>query len=160
MQLYADYKLATEGLCTQPRPSLFEFEKSAKWKAWKEAGNQYLEELQVAQSSTKDSKDDLDDAFRLILSTKAMISYVKRVEEGQWGWEFVASEPTSTGDRDLDELQAYLGVDKEEVSAEELLERPYVPIEKDLEGLTLTAAGISTLSTPLESVFFLRSIVT
>ncbi|KAG0080482.1 hypothetical protein BGZ92_000632, partial [Podila epicladia] len=155
LALYADYKLATEGLCTQSRPSLIEFEKSAKWKAWKEAGDRYAEEL--AQSCTSD-----DDNAQTSLTTKAMIAYIQRVEEGNWGWSFnpsasgsaaiehhlmnSAANFSSTGDEDLDELEAYLGVDPDEVSAEELLARPYVPNKDQIEGATMTAAGISTMA--------------
>ncbi|KAG0331988.1 hypothetical protein BG000_010434 [Podila horticola] len=156
LALYADYKLATEGLCTQSRPSLIEFEKSAKWKAWKETGDRYAQEL--AQPSS-----DGDDA-QITLTTKAMIAYIQRVEEGNWGWSFNpsasgsaaienhlmnASNFSSTGDEDLDELEAYLGVDPDEVSAEELLARPYVPNKDQIEGATMTAAGISTMA-PVE----------
>ncbi|KAF9939728.1 acyl-CoA binding domain-containing protein 6 [Modicella reniformis] len=153
LALYADYKIATEGLCTQPRPSLFEFEKSAKWKAWKETGDRYLKELAAAQSV---SINDLEDTLQLTLSTKGMVSYMQRVEEGQWGWKFDPMESrdltasTSTGDKDLDELEAYLGVDSEEISAEELMARPYVPMHGHIDGVILTAAGISTLNVPVE----------
>ncbi|KAF9582063.1 hypothetical protein BGW38_000710 [Lunasporangiospora selenospora] len=137
LALYADFKLATDGLCTQPRPSLIEFEKSAKWKAWKETGEKYTQEL-------NNSASDMD------LQTKAMISYIQRVEEGQWGWKFdpslSAGPKESLGDGDLDELQAYLGIDKEEISAEELLARPYVPNQDLLGGATITASGISTMA--------------
>lgn len=151
LQLYADYKLATEGLCTQSKPSLIEFEKSAKWKAWKETGDRYSQEL---------SQPTGDDDAQISLTTKAMIAYIQRVEEGNWGWSFNPSASGSaaieshlmntagtfsTGDQDLDELEAYLGVDPDEVSAEELLARPYVPT-KDIEGATMTAAGISTMA--------------
>ncbi|KAF9303316.1 hypothetical protein BGZ74_004005 [Mortierella antarctica] len=158
LALYADYKLATEGLCTQSRPSLIEFEKSAKWKAWKETGDRYTQEL--AQSSSSD-----DDIAQISLTTKAMIAYIQRVEEGNWGWSFNPSASgsaaienhlmnsagnfSSTGDEDLDELEAYLGVDPDEVSAEELLARPYVPNKDQIEGATMTAAGISTMA-PVE----------
>jgi len=89
-----------------------------------------------------------------------MIAYIQRVEEGNWGWSFNPSASGSaaienhlmntagkfsTGDQDLDELEAYLGVDPDEVSAEELLARPYMP-SKDIEGATMTAAGISTMA--------------
>ncbi|OAQ28998.1 ankyrin [Linnemannia elongata AG-77] len=156
LALYADYKLATEGLCTQPRPSLLEFEKSAKWKAWKETGDTYSQEL----SSTTTTSEETDTA-EFNISTKAMIAYIQKVEEGQWGWVFDPStiaDPSSTlaavlptGDSDLDELQAYLGVDKEEISAEELLARPYVPHENtQFDPSTMTAAGISTMAMPAE----------
>lgn len=90
-----------------------------------------------------------------------MIAYIQKVEEGQWGWVFDPStiaDPSSTlaavlptGDSDLDELQAYLGVDKEEISAEELLARPYVPHENtQFDPSTMTAAGISTMAMPAE----------
>ncbi|KAF8926683.1 ankyrin repeat-containing domain protein [Dissophora ornata] len=157
LALYADYKLATEGLCNQLRPSLLEFEKSAKWKSWTETGNRYVKELDAAESA-RDCNGDMDSA-QLTLSTKAMISYVQRVEEGQWGWEFdptalavvndhlsAATTTTISGDQDLDELEAYLGVDKDEVSAEELLARPYVPIPGQIEGAVMTASGISTMA--------------
>ncbi|KAG0215246.1 hypothetical protein BGX28_000465 [Mortierella sp. GBA30] len=156
LALYADYKLATEGLCSQPRPSLIEFEKSAKWKAWKETGDRYSKEL----SSMSTTDQDGDDSVQLTLSAKAMISYVQKVEDGKWGWCFdpisESSEsmtPTlvgSTGDQDLDELNAYLGVDKNELSAEELLARPYVPIPGQIEGASMTASGISTMAAPEE----------
>ncbi|KAG0028201.1 hypothetical protein BGZ82_008550 [Podila clonocystis] len=154
LALYADYKLATEGLCTQSRPSLIEFEKSAKWKAWKETGDRYT--LELAQPSSD------NDSAQISLSTKAMIAYIQRVEEGNWGWSFNpsasgsaaieshlmnAGNVSSTGDEDLDELEAYLGVDPDEVSAEELLARPYVPSKDQIEGVTMTAAGISTMAT-------------
>ncbi|KAF9354638.1 acyl-CoA binding domain-containing protein 6 [Mortierella sp. NVP85] len=147
LALYADYKLATEGYCKQPKPSLFEFEKSAKWKAWMETGKRYSEELEGAPSIS-------DDNSQSKLSEKAMTSYVQTVE-AQFDWKFVPPESndptasTSTGDRDLDELEAYLGVDKDELSAEELLARPYVPTHGG-DGATLTASGISTLSAPVE----------
>ncbi|KAK3815493.1 MAG: hypothetical protein J3Q66DRAFT_344910 [Benniella sp.] len=149
LALYADYKLATEGYCTQPKPSLFEFEKSAKWRAWMETGDRYRKELEGAQSVSGG-----DDNPQLTLSVIAMISYVQTVET-QFDWKFVPPESndptasTTTGDRDLDELEAYLGVDKDELSAEELLARPYVPTHGD-DGATLTASGISTLSAPVE----------
>ncbi|KAF9211292.1 hypothetical protein BGZ59_008284 [Podila verticillata] len=151
LALYADYKLATEGLCTQSKPSLIEFEKSAKWKAWKETGDRYSQEL---------SQPTANDDAQISLTTKAMIAYIQRVEEGNWGWSFNPSASGSaaienhlmntagnfsTGDQDLDELEAYLGVDPDEVSAEELLTRPYVPT-KDIEGAPMTAAGISTMA--------------
>lgn len=154
IQLYADYKIATEGRCKQSRPYQFEFEKYAKWKAWKEAEDRYVKELEATQSV---SGDDLSDNLQPALSEKAMIAYVQRVEEGQWGWTFDPTSlesftaTTSTGDRDLDELEAYLGVDQDEISAEELLARPYVPVLGEVEA-TLTASGISTLSTPIGSV--------
>ncbi|KAF9350823.1 acyl-CoA binding domain-containing protein 6 [Mortierella sp. AD094] len=156
LALYADYKIATEGQCTQPRPSLIEFEKSAKWKAWKETGERYIKELDAAKDSSASS--DLQDIAQLTLSTKAMISYVQRVEDGQWGWTFDTAEKTAnsagnmptTGDQDLDELEAYLGVDKDEISAEELLARPYVRIQGQMEEATMTASGISTLASPTE----------
>ena len=149
-QLYADFKLATEGRCTQARPSLIEFEKSAKWKAWKEAEAVYLKEQDQDPENT--------------LSTRAMISYIQRVQDGQWGWTFDPTESlnlelssttntefSSTGDQDLDELNAYLGVDKDEISAEELLARPYVPIQgQEMEGASMTAHGISTMAQPEE----------
>ncbi|KAF9190550.1 hypothetical protein BGZ51_008488 [Haplosporangium sp. Z 767] len=151
LALYADYKLATEGFCTQPRPSLIEFEKTAKWKAWKEAGENYKKQLDTATQPT-----DQEDTVQLDLSTWAMISYIQRVEEGEWGWTFDVAQSTdktagvtaSTGDADLDELEAYLGVDKDEISAEELLARPYVPVHGEIEGTTMTAAGISTMAVP------------
>ncbi|KAG0364225.1 hypothetical protein BGZ54_007737 [Gamsiella multidivaricata] len=147
LSLYADYKLATEGLCTQGRPSLIEFEKAAKWKTWKETGERYTQELNTPNTNID------EDSAQLTLEIKAMISYVQRVEEGQWGWTF---DPTTTdsvesGDRDLDELEAYLGMDTDEVSAEELLARPYVPIQGQIEGATMTASGISTLAAPVET---------
>ncbi|KAF9175249.1 acyl-CoA binding domain-containing protein 6 [Mortierella sp. AD011] len=156
LALYADYKIATEGQCTQPRPSLIEFEKSAKWKAWKETGDRYMKELDAAKNSSASS--DLQDIAQLTLSTKAMISYVQRVGDGQWGWTFDAADSAAnsggsiptTGDQDLDELEAYLGVDKDEISAEELLARPYVPIQGHMEGATMTASGISTLASQTE----------
>ncbi|KAF9429480.1 acyl-CoA binding domain-containing protein 6 [Entomortierella beljakovae] len=151
LAIYADYKLATEGECTQPRPSLLEFEKSAKWKAWKETGEKYTKEIRDTSGS-----DDLEDSAQLTLSTKAMISYIQRVVDGQWGWNFdiTQSEVTipTTGDQDLDELEAYLGVDTDEVSAEELLARPYVPTVGGIDGATMTASGISTLSLEAEDV--------
>jgi len=89
-----------------------------------------------------------------------MISYIQRVEDGQWGWTFDPSESltlelsstnntafSSTGDQDLDELNEYLGVDKDEVSAEELLARPYVPVQgQEMDGASMTASGISTMA--------------
>ncbi|KAF9549658.1 hypothetical protein EC957_003194 [Mortierella hygrophila] len=157
--LYADYKLATEGLCTQPRPSLLEFEKSAKWKAWKETGDSYSQELSSSATTTTTSEET--DTAEFNISTKAMVAYIQKVEEGQWGWVFDPStiaDPSSTlaavlptGDSDLDELQAYLGIDKDEISAEELLARPYVPHENtQFDPSTMTAAGISTMATPVE----------
>ncbi|KAI1303764.1 hypothetical protein EDD11_005303 [Mortierella claussenii] len=145
LAIYADYKLATEGLCTQSRPSLIEFEKTAKWKAWKETGERYLKELDSTPA---------EDFTELTIPLKAMISYVQRVEDGQWGWTFEptameitsSTEPVSTGDQDLDELEAYLGIDKDEVSAEELLARPFVPIPGEIEGASMTASGISTMA--------------
>ncbi|GJJ68065.1 hypothetical protein EMPS_00411 [Entomortierella parvispora] len=153
LALYADFKLATEGPCTQPRPSLIEFEKSAKWKAWKEAEAAFLKEQGQDPENTQDT-----------LSTRAMISYIQRVEDGQWGWTFDPSESltlelssthntafSSTGDQDLDELNEYLGVDKDEISAEELLARPYVPIQgQEMESASMTASGISTMARPEE----------
>ncbi|KAF9091807.1 hypothetical protein BGX29_010756 [Mortierella sp. GBA35] len=170
LALYADYKLATEGLCTQPRPSLLEFEKSAKWKAWKETGDAYTNELTTTNSTnstntssatTDATSEDNDDTAQFNVSTRAMIAYIQKVEDGQWGWVFdplasadtsaIAATLASTGDHDLDELQAYLGVDKDEISAEELLARPYVPNENhQFENSTMTAAGISTMSMPTE----------
>ncbi|KAF9146435.1 acyl-CoA binding domain-containing protein 6 [Mortierella sp. GBA39] len=155
LALYADYKLATEGLCTQPRPSLLEFEKSAKWKAWKETGDSYSQEL--SSSTTSEETDTAE----FNISTKAMVEYIQKVEEGQWGWVFdpsTVADPSSTlaavlptGDSDLDELQAYLGMDKDEISAEELLARPYVPHENtQFDPSTMTAAGISTMAMPVE----------
>ncbi|KAF9104948.1 acyl-CoA binding domain-containing protein 6 [Mortierella sp. AM989] len=154
LALYADYKIATEGVCTQPRPSLIEFEKSAKWKAWKETGERYIKELDAAKASS--ASNDIQDAAQLTLSTKSMISYVQRVEDGQWGWTFDVAGSTANstaimGDQDLDELEAYLGVDKDEISAEELLARPYVPIQGQIEGTTMTASGISTLAFPQDN---------
>ncbi|KAF9203856.1 hypothetical protein BGZ49_005978 [Haplosporangium sp. Z 27] len=157
LALYADYKIATEGQCNQPRPSLIEFEKSAKWKAWKETGDRYVKELDAARASS--TFDDLQDIAQLTLPTKAMISYVQRVEEGQWGWTFNAADSlannagaigATTGDQDLDELEAYLGVDKDEISAEELLARPFVPIQGQTEDTSMTGSGISTLAFPSE----------
>ncbi|KAG0378003.1 hypothetical protein BGX24_004977 [Mortierella sp. AD032] len=164
LALYADYKLATEGLCTQQRPSLLEFEKSAKWKAWKETGDTYTQELSsnatatINATSTTDSEDT--DTAEFNISTKAMVNYIQKVEEGQWGWVFdpasnvnlsTIAAKLSTGDHDLDELEAYLGVDKDEISAEELLARPYVPHENtQFDPSTMTAAGISTMATPTE----------
>ncbi|KAF9293813.1 hypothetical protein BGZ88_004858 [Linnemannia elongata] len=161
LALYADYKLATEGLCTQPRPSLLEFEKSAKWKAWKETGDTYSQELSSTTTTTTTTTSEETDTAEFNISTKAMIAYIQKVEEGQWGWVFDPStiaDPSSTlaavlptGDSDLDELQAYLGVDKEEISAEELLARPYVPHENtQFDPSTMTAAGISTMAMPAE----------
>ncbi|KAF9917497.1 hypothetical protein BX616_000803 [Lobosporangium transversale] len=163
LALYADYKLATEGLCTQPRPSLLEFEKSAKWKAWKETGERYVKELSNDAKNTTSSTTStnnsnhhqLKDTPQLTLPIKAMISYVQRVEEGQWGWHFdstvEASQSSTTGDHDLDELEAYLGVDKDELSAEELLARPYVPTQGEIPGAAMTASGISTLAFTTDS---------
>ncbi|KAG9062533.1 hypothetical protein KI688_005448 [Linnemannia hyalina] len=159
LALYADYKLATEGLCTQPRPSLLEFEKSAKWKAWKETGDSYSQEL--SSSATMTSTSEETDTAEFNISTKAMVAYIQKVEEGEWGWVFDPStiaDPSSTiaavlptGDSDLDELQAYLGMDKDEISAEELLARPYVPHENtQFDPSTMTAAGISTMAMPVE----------
>ncbi|KAF9931264.1 acyl-CoA binding domain-containing protein 6 [Mortierella alpina] len=153
LALYADFKLATEGLCSQPRPSLIEFEKSAKWKAWKEAGEKYTKDLNATTTITT---ADQNDSLQLTLSTMAMVSYVQRVEDGQWGWTFDPASftnPTdiaSTGDHDLDELNAYLGEDKDEISAEELLARPYVPTPDQMEGGSMTASGISTMVAPEE----------
>ncbi|CAO3566327.1 unnamed protein product [Mortierella alpina] len=150
LALYADFKLATEGLCSQPRPSLIEFEKSAKWKAWRDAGEKYMD-LNATTTTA-----DQDESVQLTLSTMAMVSYVQRVEEGQWGWTFDPASftnPTdnaSTGDHDLDELNAYLGEDKDEISAEELLARPYVPTPDQVEGGSMTASGISTMVAPEE----------
>ncbi|KAF9934710.1 hypothetical protein FBU30_000568 [Linnemannia zychae] len=161
LALYADYKLATEGLCTQPRPSLLEFEKSAKWKAWKETGDAYTKEISSTPITTSlDGNEDIDTA-NFNVSTKAMIAYIQKVEEGQWGWVYdpsavsgsdpLTSAPVSTGDHDLDELQAYLGVDKDEISAEELLARPYVPAENHhFDPSNMTSAGISTMVVPEE----------
>ncbi|KAG0042063.1 hypothetical protein BGZ83_000954 [Gryganskiella cystojenkinii] len=151
LALYADFKLATEGRCTQPRPSLIEFEKTAKWKAWKETEAAYRKE--------QEQQGQDQDAAQNTLTTRAMISYIQHVEDGQWGWTFDPSETldlelssnkqtefSSTGDRDLDELNEYLGVDKDELSAEELLARPYVPIQgQDIDGASMTASGISTM---------------
>lgn len=92
-----------------------------------------------------------------------MIAYIQKVEEGQWGWVFdpsTVADPSSTlaavlptGDHDLDELQEYLGVDKDEISAEELLARPYVPHENhQFDPSTMTAAGISTMAMSTEYV--------
>ncbi|KAF9276243.1 acyl-CoA binding domain-containing protein 6 [Mortierella alpina] len=151
LALYADYKLATEGLCLQPRPSLIEFEKSAKWKAWKEAGEKYAKDLNATTATA-----DQDESVQLTLSTMAMVSYVQRVEDGQWGWTFDPAsfanpaDIASTGDHDLDELNAYLGEDKDEISAEELLARPYVPTPDQMEGGSMTASGISTMVAPEE----------
>ncbi|KAF9428054.1 hypothetical protein BGZ94_003500 [Podila epigama] len=155
LALYADFKLATEGLCTQQRPSLIEFEKSAKWKAWKETGDRYMAELHTSTGSD-------DDLGYLSLKAKAMIAYIQKVEDGNWGWSFnpsaagsaaiekhlysTNSDGFSTGDKDLDELEAYLGVDPDEVSAEELLARPFVPTKGQIEGASMTAAGISTMA--------------
>ncbi|KAF9910046.1 hypothetical protein EC991_007377 [Linnemannia zychae] len=162
LALYADYKLATEGLCTQSRPSLLEFEKSAKWKAWKETGDTYTKELSSSTTATTPLATDSEenDAAEFNVSTKAMIKYIQKVEEGQWGWVFDPSSEAdlasiaakiSTGDHDLDELQEYLGVDKDEVSAEELLARPYVRQENtQFDPSTMTAAGISTMAMPTE----------
>ncbi|KAG0288673.1 hypothetical protein BGZ96_007566 [Linnemannia gamsii] len=162
LALYADYKLATEGLCTSPRPSLLEFEKSAKWKAWKETGDAYSQELSSSSTTTTTSpEEETNDTAEFNISTKAMVAYIQKVEDGQWGWAFDPStiaDPTSTlaavlptGDHDLDELQAYLGVDKDEISAEELLARPYVPHENhQFDPSTMTAAGISTMAMPTE----------
>jgi hypothetical protein len=114
-----------------------------------ETGDRYRKELEGAQSVSGGN-----DNPELTLSVMAMISYVQTVET-QFGWKFVppeSNDPTassSTGDKDLDELEAYLGVDKDELSAEELLARPYVPTHGD-DGATLTASGISTLSAPVE----------
>ncbi|KAG0238889.1 hypothetical protein BGW42_000050 [Actinomortierella wolfii] len=154
LALYADYKIATEGLCTAPRPSLLEFEKSAKWKAWKQAGDAYLKQQEQQQSTTPGSGEPASDVEGLDLQTRAMISYIDRVERGNYGWKFDASASLedallntpfeSTGDEDLDELNDYLGIDKEEVSAEELLARPFVPTKHDMDQPT-TAAGISTM---------------
>ncbi|KAF9122296.1 hypothetical protein BGW39_009854 [Mortierella sp. 14UC] len=162
LALYADYKLATEGLCTQPRPSLLEFEKSAKWKAWKETGDAYTKELSSTTTETTPSTTDFEDnnTAEFNISTKSMINYIQKVEEGQWGWVFDPSSladlssiaaKLSTGDHDLDELQEYLGVDKDEISAEELLARPYVRQENtQFDPSTMTAAGISTMAMPIE----------
>ncbi|KAF8936701.1 hypothetical protein BGZ47_009375 [Haplosporangium gracile] len=163
LALYADYKLATEGLCTHPRPSLLEFEKSAKWKAWKETGDAYSQELSSTTTTTSPSttEEASKDIAEFNIFTKAMIAYIQKVEEGQWGWVFdpsTVADPTSTlaavlptGDHDLDELQAYLGVDKDEISAEELLARPYVPHENtQFDPSAMTAAGISTMAMPTE----------
>ncbi|KAF9975526.1 hypothetical protein BGZ73_000830 [Actinomortierella ambigua] len=155
LALYADYKLATEGLCTAPRPSLLEFEKSAKWKAWREAGDTLSKQIEQDQQSSPAVHSDGDSETQgLDLQTRAMISYIDRVERGNYGWKFDASASLedallntpfeSTGDKDLDELNDYLGVDKDEVSAEELLARPYVPIKSEMDQPT-TASGISTM---------------
>ncbi|KAG0081249.1 hypothetical protein BGZ90_009503 [Linnemannia elongata] len=145
LALYADYKLATEGLCTQPRPSLLEFEKSAKWKAWKETGDTYSQEL---SSSTTTTTSEETDTAEFNISTKAMIAYIQKVEEGQWGWVF---DPSAIADPSSTLAAAYLGVDKEEISAEELLARPYVPHENtQFDPSTMTAAGISTMAMPAE----------
>ncbi|KAF9572543.1 acyl-CoA binding domain-containing protein 6 [Mortierella alpina] len=152
LALYADFKLATEGLCSQPKPSLIEFEKSAKWKAWKEAGEKYAKDM----GTTTTASTDLDESAQLTISTMAMVSYVQRVEDGQWGWTFDPAsftnpaDITSTGDHDLDELNAYLGEDKDEISAEELLARPYVPTPDQMDGGGMTASGISTMVAPKE----------
>ncbi|KAG0308819.1 hypothetical protein BGZ99_001054 [Dissophora globulifera] len=146
LALYADYKIATEGLCTQPRPSMIEFEKSAKWKAWTETGERYVNELKAAAQVA--TRDEQEDAARLELPILAMVSYIERVEGGQWGWKFDPTESnagvTTTGDQDLDELEAYLGTDMDEISAEEMLARPFVPVEGHMEGPA--TAGISTMA--------------
>ncbi|KAG0254062.1 hypothetical protein DFQ27_007071 [Actinomortierella ambigua] len=156
LALYADYKLATEGLCTAPRPSLLEFEKSAKWKAWKQTGDTLTKQLDQQPSATSSiiNNDASDEARGFDLQTRAMVSYIDRVERGNYGWTFDASASLedallntpfeSTGDKDLDELNDYLGIDKDEVSAEELLARPYVPIKSDMDQPS-TASGISTM---------------
>lgn len=53
LKFYGLYKQATQGPCTEPKPSFYEVVKGYKWKAWSslgnmskmEAMNNYVEEL-------------------------------------------------------------------------------------------------------------------
>ena len=60
LRFYAYYKQASEGTCTQAKPSFWEVVNKAKWDAWKKLGNMPKEE--------------------------AMSKYVEELKQVSFGW--------------------------------------------------------------------------